>query len=1219
VIATPEHWQKVKQVLAGALEREPSERSAYLDLACTEPSVRREVESLISAHEQTDSRFLELPAVEEPTLKSGTRLGSYEILELLGVGGMGEVYKAHDTKLMRDVAIKVLPAAFVNDSDRLSRFQREARILAALNHPNIATIHGLEQSNGVHYLVMELVSGETLAERLRAGPLEIREALRISRQIAEALEAAHEKAMVHRDLKPANVKVTPEGRVKVLDFGLGKAFVGGGGFDLSTGATFTEMGTEDGRILGTPAYMSPEQARGKAVDKRTDIWAFGCVLYELLTARRAFCGETIADTIAAVLERDPDWHALPSSTPAKIQDLLRRCLQKDLQRRLRDFGDARIEIEEAQRSELAVELLADPRAVQRSPQSERQQKYSPTQKQKKLVGLSLSLLLAIGLSLAGIVLWRKPKLGPPIAPRVRVAVLPFLNQTGDDQLGRYRLALAQVLVLDLTGSPNIQVLSYERLLDITRGFEEEGKDFSSPEAVKAVASYGNSQFVVVPAMFAIGKTLQVSAEFRDAQTGQTVGATKVEHALVDSPGDTLYSMLGPLEDGIQAYFKNVRSGAAYQSPPESSRPKTVTAALHVNEGRYAFARGSYAQALNSFQEAIKEDSEFALPYAWSGQIDGLLGYDDKAREFSTKAAALIRPDTPVTEAYFIEANLDERKYDLSSAAQKYLELIRLFPDDPEWHARLAEVYDKQGQYVQAISSYQRALGQDPNYIVADEQLGSLFSRTGDLPQAISHAQKALDLYGALSQREGQASALLVLGEALRLKSDYEQASRCAESALELSKALGNEFGSVRATKLLGDVSFSEGHYEKARRDYQQVLSASNGIHNNYSLVLALMNIGVSYSREGDLARAAEYYRRSLAQEKLYGEYKDWPSLRGRAMALSNLGSIFIDYGPQPAQGLQFVQESLPIFQMMKNPWWTARDQALLGLYDTNIGKYGEALDQLQQSQTVYRSISALDGLAAVKFDIARGYFLQNEYEQALVSFADALNLAQEAKSGSQVANSQVHLAWTYARLGDTARARALLTEASQSARKNGIGELLPDVFNVLGELYWEMGDRHGARQNLQRASALWKGPHVSEYSIEARSTLGLLEAEEGNSSRGIVHCQEALARAREDGRVHTLARTATNLARVHVLRKEYGKAIEVLDEITPLAMANLGLELRAQLFYYRGKAAEGLGKTQEANASYSDAENAIRKLEDTLATSHRNDFAARREIRVLLR
>src|SRR6202163_2295569 len=228
-------------------------------------------------------------------LAAGTKLGTYEVRSAIGAGGMGEVYQAHDTKLGRDVAIKVLPEAFAHDPERLSRFQREAKMLAALNHPNIATIHGLGQSGGTSYLVMELVSGETLSERvIRDGAVPIEETLAIAKQIAEALEAAHEKGIIHRDLKPANVKLTPEGKVKVLDFGLAKAFEGETtNDDPSNSPTLSMAATMHGVILGTAAYMSPEQARGKAVDKRTDIWAFGCVLFELLCGRQAFHGEDI--------------------------------------------------------------------------------------------------------------------------------------------------------------------------------------------------------------------------------------------------------------------------------------------------------------------------------------------------------------------------------------------------------------------------------------------------------------------------------------------------------------------------------------------------------------------------------------------------------------------------------------------------------------------------------------------------------------------------------------------------------------------------------------------------------------------------------------------------------------------------------------------------------------------------------------------------------------
>src|SRR5450755_1652725 len=282
-------------------------------------------------------------------LPTGTLLGPYEILSAIGAGGMGEVYEARDNKLGRNVAIKVLPEAFAHDRDRLSRFQREAKMLAALNHPNIATIHGLEQSGSTSYLVMELVSGETLADRVkRDGAVPIEEALAIAKQIAEALEAAHEKGIIHRDLKPANVKVTPEGKVKVLDFGLAKAFAGDiSTEDMGNSPTLSMAATMQGVILGTAAYMSPEQARGKSVDKRTDIWAFGCVLYELLTGKQTFHGEDVTEILASVVRAEPDWTALPANISPSIRVLLQRCLRKDRRQRTPDAATIRIEIEDA--------------------------------------------------------------------------------------------------------------------------------------------------------------------------------------------------------------------------------------------------------------------------------------------------------------------------------------------------------------------------------------------------------------------------------------------------------------------------------------------------------------------------------------------------------------------------------------------------------------------------------------------------------------------------------------------------------------------------------------------------------------------------------------------------------------------------------------------------------------------------------------------------------
>jgi hypothetical protein len=294
------------------------------------------------------SATVTLEAAPEELPLGKTLAGRYRVIAQLGQGGMGKVYRAEDTSLSRHVAIKVLPDAFARDPERLARFEREAKLLAALNHPNIAAIHGIEETDGKRFLVLELAEGETLRDRLDKGPLPVEEALEACKQIAEGLEAAHEKGIVHRDLKPGNVMITPDGKIKILDFGLAKAYRGETtGVDIEKSPTITAHMTEPGVILGTAAYMSPEQARGRPADRRADVWALGCILYECLTGKRAFEGETISDTLAQVLKGEPVWAALPAATPTGIRALLRRCLQKNPKNRLHDIADARIEIDDA--------------------------------------------------------------------------------------------------------------------------------------------------------------------------------------------------------------------------------------------------------------------------------------------------------------------------------------------------------------------------------------------------------------------------------------------------------------------------------------------------------------------------------------------------------------------------------------------------------------------------------------------------------------------------------------------------------------------------------------------------------------------------------------------------------------------------------------------------------------------------------------------------------
>ena len=579
---------------------------------------------------------------------TGKRLGPYEILSAIGAGGMGEVYRAHDSKLGRDVAIKVLPDAFAHDPERLSRFQREAKMLAALNHPNIATIYGLEQSNGTSYLVMELVSGETLQERIRRdGPVPIDEALSIAKQIAEALEAAHEKGIIHRDLKPANVKVTPEGKVKVLDFGLAKAFAE----DTETSdpinsPTLSMAATMYGVILGTAAYMSPEQARGKAVDRRTDIWAFGCVLHELLTAKQAFRGETTQDTIAAVLGREPDWQALPPATPRRIRDLLRRCLQKDAQRRLRDFGDVRIEIEEA--STTAT--------------------LQPWRFRRAVVGIA-AVVLIISLAAAGW-FYRFAERGETIDS---VAVLPFVNTSGNPDTEYLSDGLADSLINSLSQVPKLRVTPRSTV------FRYKGQ-VVDPQKIGRDLNVGA---VLTGRVVQRGDVLIIGTELLDVAHESQLWGEQYNRKLTD--------VLVVQEDIANAISEKLRLKLSGKEQQQLNKSYTVNPEAYQGylKGRYWWNKRTeegFRKGIEYFQQAIAKDPTYALAYSGLADCYSLLAVYDivspreaypEAKEAALKALEI---DDTLAEAHtslgFVKTNYD---WDWSGGEREYQRAIELNP------------------------------------------------------------------------------------------------------------------------------------------------------------------------------------------------------------------------------------------------------------------------------------------------------------------------------------------------------------------------------------------------------------------------------------------------------------------------------------------------------------------------------------------------------------
>jgi serine/threonine protein kinase/tetratricopeptide (TPR) repeat protein len=653
--------------------------------------------------------------VTRPTL-AGTTIGAYRILSLLGAGGMGEVYTARDQHLERDVAIKVLPEAFTHDQLRIDRFRREAQLLAALNHPNIATIHGLEDAGGMLYLVMELVPGQTLAERLHSGPMPLDETLRVCRQLAQALGAAHQRGIAHRDIKPANIKLTPDGRIKILDFGLAKSADDVRAV-VSVDDAPTMAVTSPGMVLGTPAYMSPEQVRGEAGGTRSDLWGFGCVLYELLAARRAFLAPTMAETVAAVLMADPDWQALPNDTPNAVRELLGRCLDKDPQKRVPDVTEILASLERARKEGPATEPTG-PRRTIRS-----------------------------------------------------LAVLPFVNTSGDTRMEYLGDGMTESLILGLSRLPGLKVTARSSVFRY-KGQTDRALEIGRTLSVEAV---------LTGRVLQRGGALQISVELADVEGWRIWGAQYRRRA------DDIFAAE---EEITREISENLRLTLSREQTQILARRQTGNVeAYHLYlKGRFYWAKRTQdglARSMHYFRDAIECDPTYALAYAGLAEAYIPQGYYCHV----APTEAFPRARAAAERALEIDPNLAEARAviamvkgsfegDLHRAEREARAAVQGNPNYPRAHQALAEILTVQMRFDDALAEIRRGVEIDPLalYMNAAGAMAHYYARQFDA--AIAQAQTTIDMepfypaylfLGLACQQAGRGSeAIAALEQASRL-------------------------------------------------------------------------------------------------------------------------------------------------------------------------------------------------------------------------------------------------------------------------------------------------------------------------------------------------------------------------------------------------------------------------------------------------------------------
>jgi Flp pilus assembly protein TadD/TolB-like protein len=796
-------------------------------------------------------------------VEPGSRLGSYEILGPLGAGGMGEVWRARDTRLQREVALKILPEAFAQDAERLSRFTREAHVLASLNHPGIGAIYSFEEIGGTHFLGLELVPGETLKQRTARGPIPVSEALGIARQIADALEAAHGKGILHRDLKPANVKVTPDGRVKLLDFGLAKAFAAERTSpEISESPTAAADGTRQGLILGTASYMSPEQARGLPLDARSDLWSLGCLFYEMLTGRKAFDGETLSDILVAILDRDPNWDALPAGTPSPVRDLLHELLEKSVDHRFRDVRDVKAALDGAFASHSTIQTLA------RVPAIRRPLRWAAAG------GVVIAALLAVGALLWLSVHGRD---GKALPASKMLAILPATDLTGREDGRQLCDGVSFSLGVKLQSIPGIAIMrpsgpAMLKETDPSKWARDTGANLLVQPAVRQMGDTRQLSFSISlsgsPVQVAAGEVTGPAAEhFRleDELTQKLASALKVHLATggaVPTPAPASVPAGAPQTDYVVAL------GHLERYEDKASVEKAISLLTRIPGGESsALVQAALGRAyLLSYN--LTKDVTFAGLAQLAAQRTSTLGPDlpegqvtlgeiltatgRNGEAIVVLRKALDRDPSSVPAILALAAAL-QKSQDIAGAEQTLLRLVALRPTSWSGFNRLGFLYFRNSRYEKAAAAFRRAIALNPDVARVHFNLGAVLLRLGRFEEARTATDDSIRISPVPQAYSNLGVAHYLLG-------------RFSEAAASFQRAVDIAPKDYRWRIYLGDaLSQIPDQTGRARAAYESALPlVTSELSVNPADALNVVLLGRCLARTGAPERAWSEIRRGVA-------------------------------------------------------------------------------------------------------------------------------------------------------------------------------------------------------------------------------------------------------------------------------------------------------------------------------------------------------------------
>jgi tetratricopeptide (TPR) repeat protein len=1087
--------------------------------------------------------------------------GRYEILKMLGMGGMGAVYEARDMEVERIVALKVIRPDLAGNPAILARFKQELVLARQVTHKNIVRIFDLHsEADGAKYITMEFIAGEDLRTMLtRLGKLPPEEAVDVMLQVCAGLNAAHAEGVIHRDLKPSNIMRDPSGRVVLMDFGLARTIEGDGM-------------TQTGMMIGTMEYMSPEQAMGKDLDARSDEFALGLIFYELLTGFMPYHAESaIASLVKRTQERAVPLADVDTAIPDELSAIVGKCLERDPAERFASIEElvGALEVWQGKKAPSGPSLSQRARAIPPAPARGLPAKW---------IAVAVAAIVLVAGVVEGIRYATHP--GPAKSavqgPVTSLAIVPLYNASGDASLNWMGASIAETLSTDMGESAHLRMVSADRLQQVLQDLRVSSQSQLDLSTLRRIAEYTHADTIVYGQYERFGDQTRITTTLHDLKNDREIS---VKSEVTN--GKDLLASLDKLADELRAKVATTPQILKELEAHSQHVPtKSLEALRAYDEGLQLARSGNNIQAMAKFEQATTQDPSFAMAFSRLAQTYAAAGYDDKAEQVSRRSVEL-SDNLPERDRFLIQANHAGILHDNSKAIAAYAQLAKVNPDDTDVQFALARLYEDSNNFDQAKKRLVKVLAADPNYVAALLASGRVDIKSGDSQAALDPLNKALSLAIQFDNQEEKGSALQALGIAYQRLNRTEDALQNYQQALGIRRKLGDQHGIANSLLQIGQIQDAKGDSKAALSSYQEAVQVDRNIGDKSGLTQNLMTLGAFYLDHGQYDDGLKYTKQALQVARDTGDEM------AQATLLMNIGAAHFSRG-EYQDALTYFQQAYDIRSRLNQDATTE----LHDLAETNVslGQYDTALSQYLQALDAQRAKGDKSGIATESADMGALFAVQGRYDAALKAQQEAVNIYQ------QLGDRTYQMVLALAEYG-----RTLSAVSRQDEGRNDINaalKLAPDAkndaatavaWNAMGDSYFYAGDFASARQQYDKALQIATKGNVKEQAVIAKLNLAKTDVAQGHAQAAISTLRKLQQEADFMGLKADAVMAQIYLGQALVSTHHAAEARQVLDSAVGSA-EKLGLRVeQARAQYFLGAALASSGQAKDAVPHYREA------------------------------